>query len=94
MNKRIKSLLDNKLGGAVVLKCACTELFNWIVDNGYFGKILIVNLTHDEINSEFPEELKDTYPKMVEQIMERNAAKFYHKLPFPAEASVGLHWIH
>ena len=42
------------------MKLAITEFFNWIVDNGYFGKILLVNLTHDEINTEFPEELKET----------------------------------
>jgi len=81
-------------GGAVVLKEAATTLFNWIVDNGYFGKILLVNFTHDEINSEFPEELKDTYPKLVADIMEQTAAKYYHKLPIPAEASVGKYWIH
>ena len=53
-----------------------------------------VNLTHDECNSEFPEELKDTYPKMVAEMMEAACAKYYHKLPIPAEASVGDHWIH
>ena len=81
-------------GGAVVLKEAATTLFNWIVDNGYFGKILLVNLCHDEINSEFPEELKDTYPNLVAKIMKDTAAKYYHKLPIPAEAEVGKFWIH
>ena len=37
-------------GGAIVLKEASIRLFNWIVDNNYFNKILLVNLTHDEIN--------------------------------------------
>lgn len=81
-------------GGAILLKIAATRLFNWIVDNGYFGKIKLVNFTHDEINSEFPEELKDTYPKLVEQFMLEAGAMFYHKLPIPAEAAVGDHWIH
>lgn len=81
-------------GGAICLKTACTELFNWIVNNGYFGKILFCNFTHDEINSEFPKELKDTYPDLVASIMKNSAAKYYYKLPIPAEASVGDHWIH
>lgn len=81
-------------GGAVVLKDAMIEWFNWVVDNGYFGKILLVNLTHDECNSEFPEELKDTYPKFVEQVMEKSAAKYYHKLPIPAVAEVEKYWVH
>lgn len=81
-------------GGAIVLKDAVTHLFNWIVDNGYFGKILIVNLTHDEINSEFPVELKDTYPKLVEKIMLESGARFYDKLPLPAVAEVNSFWVH
>lgn len=81
-------------GGAVVIKDAATQLFNWIVDNGYFNKILIVNITHDEINSECPKELSNTYAPLVTNIMEKAAAKYYTKLPFPAEASIGTHWIH
>ena len=82
------------MGGAVVIKDAAIQLFNWIIENNYFKKILLVNITHDEINSEFPKELKDTYPNIVTTIMEKSAAKYYNKLPFPAEAAVGTHWIH
>ena len=81
-------------GGAIVLKTAIVNLFNWVIDNNYFNKILFCNFTHDEINTEFPKELKDTYPSIVSKIMQDAAAKFYHKLPIPAEASVGDHWIH
>jgi DNA polymerase I-like protein with 3'-5' exonuclease and polymerase domains len=81
-------------GGAVCLKVASKMLFDWIVDNGYFNKVLLVNLTHDEINSEFPVELKDVYPKIVEDTMAKAGAMFYHKLPLPAVAECGDHWIH
>ena len=80
-------------GGAIVLKEASIRLFNWIIDNSYFNKILLVNLTHDEINSEFPKEVKE-WPDIVAKTMEEAAAKYYHKLPIPAEASVGDYWIH
>lgn len=86
--------LPTQGGGAVVLKTAIVDLYNWIITNGYWGKILFVNFTHDEINSEFPEELKDTYPNVVSKIMEEAAAKYYHKLPIPAVPEVGDHWIH
>lgn len=86
--------LPTQGGGAIVIKDTITTLFNWIVDNGYFNKIKLVNVTHDECNTEFPEELKDTYPKLVEDIMLQSAAKYYHKLPIPAEAAVGPYWIH
>ena len=81
-------------GGAVVIKDAATHLFNWIVNNNHFGKILIVNITHDEINSECPKELSKEYSSLVASIMEEVAAKYYTKLPFPAEASVSDHWVH
>lgn len=91
---RMSLNLPTQGGGAVVLKEAAIALYKWVIDNGYWGKILFVNFTHDEINTEFPEELKDTYPQIVAQIMQEAAAKYYHKLSIPAEPSVGDHWIH
>lgn len=81
-------------GGAVVLKEACIMLFKWIIDNNYFKKILLVNFTHDEINSEAPKELEDSYPKLVSKIMQEAAAKYYYKLPIPAEPAVNTYWEH
>lgn len=92
--ERMSLNLPTQGGGAVCLKEACIALYNWIIANDYWGKILLCNLTHDEINTEFPEELKDSYPKLVAKIMQDATAKYYHKLPIPAEASVGDHWIH
>lgn len=91
---RMSLNLPTQGGGAVCLKDACTALFNWIVDNGYFNIIKLVNFTHDEINSECPKELQDSYPKLVEQIMQDTCAKYFKKLPIPAESAVGDHWIH
>lgn len=80
--------------GVDILKTAATETFNWIVDNGYFGKVLLCALVHDEQLLEFPEELKDTFPKLLEKIMLKAAAKFCKSVPIPAEAEVSTHWIH
>jgi len=91
---RMSLNLPTQGGGAVCLKEAAIALYKWVVDNGYWGKILFVNFTHDEINTEFPEELKDTYPKVVAKIMEQACAKYYHKLPIPAEPEVELFWKH
>ena len=79
--------------GAVILKIALKNLFDYIIDNNYFNKIKIVAAVHDEIVCTFPEENKD-FPKILEQTMENAAAVLVHKLPIPAEASVGNHWIH
>ena len=80
--------------GVDILKTAATETLNWIVDNGYFGKVLLCALVHDEQLLEFPEELKDTFPKLLEKIMLKAAAKFCKSVPIPAEAEVSTHWIH
>ena len=91
---RMSLNLPTQGGGAVVLKCAMIKLYDWVIENGYWGKILFCNFTHDECNTEFPEELKDTYPKLVAQIMQEAAAQFYHKLPIPAKPEVELFWKH
>ena len=79
--------------GAIIMKDAMTTLFNWIVDNGYFGKIHICVSVHDEINCDYPEDIEN-FPKILTNIMEASAAKYCKSLPIPAEASVGTHWIH
>ena len=79
--------------GAICLKVAGRTFFEWIVANGYFGKIKIVDFVHDEICIEYPKEL-DFVAKKLETTMEETAAIYCKSLPIPAEASVGLHWIH
>ena len=78
---------------SIMTKDAVINIFNWIVDNGYFGKILCCALVHDETNWEYPKELKE-FPNIVSKTMEESAAKYCKSLPIPAEASVGEYWIH
>lgn len=91
---RMSLNLPTQGGGAVVLKEAMISLYNWVIENGYWGKILFCNFTHDECNTEFPEELKDTYPQIVAKCMQDAAAKYYHKLPIPAVPEVDYCWRH
>lgn len=79
--------------GAIILKDAMTNLFNWIVDNGYFNIIHICVAVHDELNCDYPKEVDD-FPRILETIMEQSAAKYCKSLPIPAEASVSDHWVH
>lgn len=79
--------------GSIILKDSQITLFNWVVDNGYFGKCLLVNLTHDECNWEFPKELED-FPKLISKTMEESAAKYCKSVPIPADVSVSSHWVH
>lgn len=80
--------------GAIIIKESAVRLFNWILENNYFNKVKIVNITHDEINVEFLEELKDFFPKFLANLMKESATRFYTVLPYPAEPAIGDHWIH
>ena len=75
------------------MKEAITRLFNYIVDNGYFNKIKICVVVHDEINCEYPKELTD-FPDILASIMQESAAKFCKSLPIPAVPEVDTCWRH
>lgn len=80
--------------GIIILKLAMAAFFRWLVREGYFNKVLICNLVHDEAVIEFPRELESiVVPKLVEA-MEKAADLICKKLPIPAIAETGDHWIH
>ena len=81
-------------GSAIVLKQAAADLFEWVVKNGYFNKILFCVFVHDEIDVECPEYMAKDFSKILENIMAQAASKFYKRLPVPAEAGVDDHWVH
>lgn len=80
--------------GIIILKYAMAMFFKWIVDNGYFDKVLICDLVHDEAVIEYPEELKDVVVPKLKLAMEKSASVFCKSLPIPAEPETGDHWIH
>lgn len=79
--------------GACITKLACTNFFNWIIDNNLFNKVKIVAIVHDEVCIEYPKELENTY-KVLEYHMEE-ASKAYCKFSkIPAKAEVDTYWVH
>lgn len=80
--------------GAEILKLSVILFGNWLLKNGYFGKVLLCDLVHDEVVIEFPEELKDIIPSKLKQCMENAASQLCKKLPIPAVPECGDHWIH
>ena len=79
--------------GIIILKDAMRSFFEWIVKNGYFGKVLLCDLVHDECVAEYPKELTEV-PTILKSIMEESAAKFCKHLPIPAAPEVSDHWVH
>ena len=80
--------------GSIILKIAMTDFFDWIVDNGYFKKVEISALVHDEANVIYPIELHDIVPAKLKECMEKAAALICTKLPIPAEAEIAPYWKH
>lgn len=79
--------------GAVILKDSQIRVFKWVIDNGYFGKILLCNLTHDEANWEYPENVIQ-FPNVLQELMEGTATDYCKSLPIPAVPEVNTHWVH
>lgn len=80
--------------GIIILKLSMVAFFRWIVKNGYFNKILLCDLVHDEVVMEYPKELEDVAVHKLVEAMEKGAALICKKLPIPAVAETGDHWIH
>ena len=80
--------------GSIILKRAITNFYNWIIDNGYFNKVELSALVHDEANIIYPISLHNIVPVKLQECMEESASYFCKKLPIPAEPAVGDHWIH
>ena len=80
--------------GACIVKLAAYKFFKWILQNNLFNKVLLCNMVHDEIVIEFPENIKEEAVNALTKAMETSASVFCKKLPIPAEAEVGLGWIH
>ena len=79
--------------GIVILKIAMTNFFKWLVEKGYFGKVELAALVHDESNIIYPEELTEV-PQMQSKCMEEAAALICTKLPIPASPDISTHWQH
>ena len=73
-------------------KYAGVKIFKWIVENEYFDIVKIVNLVHDEIVVECPEELISIVEPLVKQFMEEGANAFMSIIPMIAEPEVSNHW--
>ena len=80
--------------GIAILKLSMTLFFKWLCQEGYFGKVLLCNLVHDESVIEYPEELKDIVVPKLQYYMEKGASVLCKSLPIPAVPETGLHWIH
>lgn len=80
--------------GADITKYAAIMIFNYILKNNYFKLVKIVNIVHDEILVECPEELTEEISKVVKDSMVKAGERFFTRVPLDASCDVGKYWIH
>ena len=80
--------------GIAILKLSMTLFFKWLCKEGYFNKVLLCDLVHDEAVIEYPENLKDIVVPKLQEYMEKGASVLCKKLPIPCVPETGDHWIH
>lgn len=79
---------------AIALKHSQITLFNYILNNGYFGKIKLCALVHDECLWEAPKEIALDFAKLIEKTMLDTMAIYCKSIPVPAEAEIKDYWVH
>lgn len=86
--------------GSAIFKICAVNLFNWVVDNGLFGKVKFCIPAHDEFNIEAPEEIANEVADKLHECMVK-AGRFICKIvPLEAEVSrledgaLPTYWIH
>lgn len=79
---------------AETLKAGMVLFFDWIKENNYTDKVLIVNLVHDEAIIEFPKELLGIADVKLRECMIEGAKPYCNLVPLGAVGESGDHWIH
>lgn len=79
---------------AAMTKVAALYLFNYIVEHKLFHRVKIVNLIHDEIILEVPEELAEAIAEQTKYYMEQAGDIFCNIIPVKAVPVVSKKWEH
>lgn len=75
-------------------KLAGIIFFNNILQRGWFNKVKICNMVHDEYEVECPESMVDEVKDLLIASMEKAGSYFCKIIPLKASVDIGDHWIH
>ena len=79
---------------AETIKIAAILVFDYIVQNNYFNIFKLIDLVHDEILSEFPEDKLEEFSKVILNAMELSGSFYCKIIPLKAAGESGDYWIH
>lgn len=75
-------------------KLAGVLFFNELLKRGWFNKVKIVNMIHDEYNVEAPTEIAEEVANVLKECMIKAGSYFCKIIPLNADIEIGDHWIH
>ena len=75
-------------------KYAAYLFWKWLLENNYFNTIKFVNIVHDEILIECPEELSQECSNKLKEYMEKAGKYFCKRVPLTADPQISDRWIH
>lgn len=79
---------------ADITKTALLLIWNYIISNNLLDTVKIVNVVHDEILVECPENIKDNISEVVLNSMRKAGDLFFKRVRLDASSDIGDHWIH
>ena len=79
---------------ADITKIACIYLFQYIMKNNLIGKVLIVNIIHDEVVIECSEDMAQQMANVLQDCMEKSGKLFCKRIELKAEPNITKQWNH
>lgn len=75
-------------------KYAAFLFWKWIISTNNFGVVRFVNIVHDEIIVECPDEIVEHTSQVLKDCMEKAGSYFCKRVPLTAEPQIGNKWLH
>lgn len=77
-----------------ITKYGAILLFKEILNRGWWNIVKIVNIIHDELLIECPEEMAEEVSKLTIHCMEEGGKPFCQTVPLKASSKQGNYWVH
>ena len=75
-------------------KYAAYLFWKWLLHNDFFNIIKFVNIVHDEILIECPDNLAEICSNKLKECMEKAGDYFCKRVPLTAEPQISDRWVH
>lgn len=75
-------------------KYAAYLFWKWMLEKNLFGTVKFVNIVHDEIIVECPDNLVEECQKELKECMEKAGTYFCRRVPLSADPQIADRWVH